>query len=339
MQSITIGMDVSKSVFQLHGVDEEGAVVVQKRLRRSRLLDFFSSLPPCLVALEACASAHHWGRELVALGHEVRLIPPAYVKPYVKRGKTDAADAEAICEAVLRPSMRFVGLKSCDDQAAMSLHRTRSQLVRQRTQLINLLRSQMAEFGLVAPQGMAGVITLVASLEDTQDRSLPGQARFALGTVARQIAALTGEIKDLEKAIRAHAKSNDLACRLQTIPGIGPITASALVARVPDAAAFISGRHFAAWLGLTPKAHDSGLKHRRGPISKMGDRYLRQLLVIGATSTLRQVHKKPSDPLRAHLSRLMKTKPARLATVAAANKCARIIWAMMKSGETYRLAG
>ena len=339
MQSITIGMDISKSVFQLHGIDEQGTVVIRKRLRRGRLLSFFANLPSCVVGIEACATCHHWARELIDLGHEVRLVPPAYVKPYVKRGKTDAADAEAICEAILRPGMRFVPVKSVESQSALCLHRTRSQLMRQRTRLINLLRAQMAEFGIVVAQGVARIKELAKTLLDPEETRVTELARTALLPVLTQIDLLTNQIKELDKAIKTHARQDQTARALMTLPGVGPVTASAVAATVPDPTSFKSARHFAAWLGLTPKAHDSGLKHRRGPISKMGNRYLRQLLVLGATSLLRRTKSAQNDRYLAFINRLKAAhKPARQITVAAANKCARMMWALMARNETYRAA-
>ena len=339
MQVSTIGLDLAKSVFQVHGVDEAGAVTVRRKLRRAQVLPFFAGLGRCLVGLEACAGAHHWARELVALGHEVRLIPPTYVKAYVRRQKNDAADAAAICEAVSRPSMRFVPVKTPDAQAVLMLHRTRTLLVRQRTMLVNALRAHLCELGHVAPQGRAGLSSLVALVEKRfEEAGVPAVAQPALSCLARQIGLLNKEIGEIERAIRAEHAANEASRRLATIPSIGPLIASAIVATVPDASVFRSGREFAAWLGLTPRQNSSGGKARLGAISKKGDRYLRSLLVVGATSLLRG-RGALSPEHRAWLERLLATKPARLASVALANKIARIAWAVLVNGTAYRRGG
>ena len=335
MKPITIGLDIAKSVFHLHGVDAAGAVVLRKRLRRGDVVGFFSGLEPCLIGIEACGGAHHWGRELRALGHEVRLLPPAYVTPYVKRGKNDAVDAAAICEAVSRPSMRFVPVKSRAQQAALVPHRTRDLLVRQRTMLINSLRSLMAEFGMVAPRGRGRLGELVARLEAAEEGCIPGSARGLLLELVEAIKALSGRIARAEKAIVAAARGDTTARRLMTVPGVGPITASAIVATLGDAGRFRNGRHFAAWLGLVAKQNSTGGKPRLGRISKMGDRYLRKLLVLGATARLRAVQREQS-PLAQWTRALLARRPARLVTLALANKTARILWALMARGETYR---
>ena len=319
MKPITIGLDIAKSVFHVHGVDAAGAVVLRKRLRRREVVGFFAALEPCLIGIEACGGAHHWGRELSALGHEVRLLPPAYVTPYVKRGKNDAVDAAAICEAVGRPSMRFVPVKSRAQQGALVPHRTRDLLVRQRTMLINSLRSLMAEFGVVAPRGRGRLGELVAQLEAAEEEHIPSSARVMLLDLVEAIEALDARIARAEKAIVAAARADATARRLMTVPGVGPITASAIVATLGDASRFRNGRHFAAWLGLVAKQSSTGGRPRLGRISKMGDRYLRKLLVLGATARLRAVG-----------------RPARLVTLAMANKTARILWALMARGETYR---
>ena len=309
MQITTIGLDLAKSVFQVHGIDATGQAVVRKSLRRSQMLPFFAKLPPCLVGIEACGTSHHWARELIKLGHEVRLMPPAYVKPYVKRGKTDAADAEAVCEAVTRPTMRFVPVKSPAQQAALSMHRTRDLLVKQRTQLINMIRGLLAEFGVDIPKGLERALLMARRIVD-------GKAP---------------EDHDLAVWLRG----NDVARRLMAIPGIGPVGATALAASVTDPQQFRSGRQFAAWLGLTPLQKSSGGKERLGRISKMGDKYLRKLLIVGMTSLVRRAKYNPGkiDP---RLADLLARKPTRVATVAMANKTARVIWAIMARGETYR---
>ena len=285
-QLTTIGLDIAKNVFQLHGVDAAGNVLLRKQLRRGDVLRFFSGLSPCLVGMEACATAHYWARELVKLGHTVRLMPPAYVKPYVKRGKTDAADAEAIAEAVTRPTMRFVAVKTAEQQAVLMLHRVRDLLVRQRTMLINALRGHLAEFGIIAARGPGGVTAAIVALHEMQD-SMPVLARVALHGLVDQLRIVRDEVVKVEKRIVAQHRADDASRRLATIPGIGPITASAIAAAVPDATLFKSGRQFAAWLGLTPRTHSSGGKERLVGITKQGDGYIRRLLVIGATAVIR----------------------------------------------------
>jgi len=330
-----IGLDLAKNVFQVHAISAEGQPVIRRQLRRAEVLKFFAKLDPCLVGMEACASAHYWGREIVALGHQVRLMPPAYVKPYVKRGKTDAADAEAICEAVTRPTMRFVALKSEEQQAALMLHKTRDLLVRQRTMLINALRAHLGEYGIVKAQGPAGVSSLLALVQEALG-AIPAHARSALCSIVTQFRALDREIDHLEKQILDWHRNDEVSQRLATVPGIGPITASAIAATVPDASIFRSGRQFAAWLGLTPRPHSSGGKERLGCITKQGDGYLRRLLVVGATAVMRMTRKDLAK--QPWLAKLLATKPAKLASVALANKTARIAWVIMSRGEVYRPA-
>jgi len=330
-----IGLDIAKSAFQVHGVDASGQTVVRRKLGRGQVKRFFSQLPACVVGLEACGTAHYWARELQARGHEVRLVPPSYVKAYVKRGKNDAVDAAAICEAAGRPSMHFVPVKSAEQQAALSVHRTREMLVKQRTMLINTLRSQLAEFGIVAPKGRDGVSRLIAVLHDPQEDRLPELARQALLELAGAIEALEPRLRRIEKMIRAWVRDIPLARLLMTIPGVGPITAAAFLAAVGNPAAFRNGRHFAAWLGLVARQHSTAGKPRLGRISRMGDRYLRKLLVLGATSRLKVVNT-GTTPLDAWTRRLLERKPRRLVTVALANKTARILWAVMASGQPYR---
>lgn len=332
---ITVGVDLAKNVFQVHAIDAHGKVVIRRQLRRAEVLKFFSSMPPCLVGMEACASAHHWGREILALGHEVRLMPPTYVKPYVKRGKTDAADAEAICEAVTRPTMRFVAVKSLEQQAVLMLHKTRDLLVRQRTALINALRAHLSEYGIVTSKGPGGVTALMKLLHEEQEK-LPVHARSALHTIGAQLRSLASEVDRLENQILAWHRADDTSRRLSTIPGIGPITASAIAAAVPDASLFRSGRQFAAWLGLTPRPHSSGGKERLGGISKQGDGYLRKLLVVGATAVMRMARKDPSR--QPWVAQLLARKPVKIATVGLANKTARIAWAVMTRNEVYAAA-
>ncbi len=335
MHITTIGIDLAKSVFQLHGVDAEDKVVVKKKLRRGAVLDFLAKLEPCLIGMEACATSHHWAREIAALGHEVRLIPPAYVKPYVKRQKNDAADAEAICEAVTRPSMRFVPVKSAAQQGVLVLHRSRDLLMRQRTMLLNAIRAHMAEFGIIAAQGPRNVMGLIGELRDNEEIGLPDIARSALLALAAQLDAKGDEIRIIERRLMAWHRADKTSQRLQTIPGVGLITATALAASVTDPSVFKSGRQFAAFLGLVPRQNSSGGKERLGRISKMGDGYLRKLLVIGSTSVIRRADSNTSAT-GVWVRSLLERKPARVVTVAMANKTARIAWAVMARGETYR---
>ena len=331
-QVVTIGLDIAKSLFQVHGVDAEGQVVVRRQVRRAELLKFFGKQPACLVGIEACASGHHWARELSGLGHRVRLMPPSYVKPYVKRQKNDAADAEAICEAVTRPTMRFVEVKSPEQQSIMVLHRVRQMLMRQRIQLSNAIRGHMAEFGLVAPIGREGLQSLVALAEG--DGRVPEEAGVCLGLLASQLQLVNAQILDADRRIRASARSTEVGRRLMTIPGVGPLLASALVAAVPDPSAFKRGRDLAAWIGLVPKQNSSGGKERLGGITKAGDRYLRQLLVIGALAVVRYAER--NGTRRPWLVQLLARRTTKVATVALANKTARMAWAVMTSGESYR---
>lgn len=331
----TVGIDLAKSVFQVHAIDAAGGVIVSRAVRRGGFLQLLSRFPSCLIGMEACASSHHWARELTKLGHTVRLIPPAYVKAYVRRQKNDAADAAAICEAVTRPSMRFVPIKTCDQQAVLMLHRTRALLVSQRTALICALRGHMAEFGIVAPVGPRNVAPLLDILADETDGRLPALARQALKPLARRMAMLALEIERLDRHLTGWHRSSDVSRRLATIPGIGVITATALAATIGDPAMFRSGREFAAFLGLVPKQTSSGGKERLGRISKMGDRYLRSLLVVGATAVLRHA-KAGGSSSRVWAQGLMTHKPFKVVAVALANKTARIAWAVMARGEVFR---
>jgi transposase len=334
MKVSTVGLDLAKNVFQVHGIDDIGKVLVRRSLRRRQMIPFFRKLEPCLVGMEACGTSHFWARELEALGHEVRLMPPAYVKPYVKRGKTDAGDAEAICEAVTRPTMRFVAIKSPEQQSVLALHRTRGLLIRQRTQLVNMIRAQLAEFGIVLAKGIQHALKLVDRLLEGAAIDIPPLARRVVIVLAERIRDLGAWIGELEKDLKASSRDNEVVRRLRTIPGIGPITASALAASVTDPHGFRSARQFAASLGLTPRADSSGGKERMGRISKMGDRYLRCLLVNGMTSQLQAVRRKPE----AHpwVIGLLATKPNKLVAVAMANKAARIAWVVMTRGQVYR---
>lgn len=334
MQVNTIGLDIAKNVFQVHGIDGEGRPVLCRKVRRDRLVKLFESIEPCLIGMEACATAHHWARQLTALGHQVKLMPPAYVKAYVKRNKNDAADAEAICEAVRRPTMRFVPVKSADAQSILMLHRARHLLVRQRTAQVSAMRAHLAEYGVVAPKGITHVRDLLTVLESGASM-LPDLARQTLIIIAQMIDALSRQIRNIEVELLAWHRASAVSQRLESIPGIGFITASALAATVGDARAFRSGRQFAAWLGLVPRQNSSGGKDRMGGISKMGDRYLRHLLVVGATAIVRYTRRK-ATAVSVWASRLLERKPARLVTVAVANKMARIAWAVMARQETYR---
>jgi transposase len=335
MNATTIGIDIAKSVFQVHGVDAAGQVTVTKKLRRAEVMRFFEVIPPCLVGMEACATAHFWAREISALGHQVRLMPPNYVKAYLRRQKNDAADAEAICEAVTRPTMRFVPIKSAERQGVLVLHRTRELLVRQRTMLINAIRGHCAEFGIIAPQGARRASELVEQIRQAQAAELPELARSALLRLADQLDALAAEIHGLERRLLAWHRQDQASQRLATIPGIGIITATALAAAVTDAGLFRSGREFAAFLGLVPRQNSSGGKDRLGRISKMGDGYLRKLLVVGATSVIRRARTSTSASA-SWINSLLERRPARVVTVAMANKNARIAWAVLKRGEVYR---
>jgi len=329
-----IGLDLAKNVFQVHGVDADGAVALRQRLTRARLVKLFGKLPPCLVGIEACATSHYWARELIALGHEVKLMPAQYVKPYVKRGKNDAADAEAICEAVTRPTMRFVGIKTPEQQSAMMLHRVRLILSRQRTQLSNALRAHMAEFGIVAPIGRGGLDRLLDVIADAVDGRIPAEVRACLEMLVAQLGIVKAQIVDNDRQIMASARSTELGRRLMEIPSVGPLLASAIVATVPDPAIFRSGRNLAAWIGLVPRQNSSGGKERLGGITKAGHCYLRQMLIVGAMVVVRYAERNGAK--RPWLVQLLARRKAKVAAVALANKTARTIWAMMVSGERYR---
>jgi transposase len=293
MHVTTIGLDIAKNVFQVHGIDAAEKVVVRKQLRRSQVMAFFEALAPCLVGMEACATAHYWARELTKFGHEVRLMPAKDVKAYVKRNKNDAADAEAICEAVRRPTMRFVRIKSAEQQGQLMQHRTRDLLMRQRTQVINALRAHLAELGITAAQGREGLKELLAVIADERDERLPIDARASLIVLAAQLQALQTLIGSLEKRIIAQHRANEASKRLESIPGIGIVGATAIAASLTDPKAFRSGRDFAAWIGLVPRQDSTGGKHKLGPISKQGDRYLRRILVVGAHAVLRRAKQSP----------------------------------------------
>ena len=335
MQITTIGFDIAKNVFQVHGIDAAERVVVRKQIRRGQLMKFFEALPPCLVGLEACATAHYWARELTKLGHEVRLMPAKDVKAYVKRNKNDAADAEAICEAVRRPSMRFVPVKSAEQQGQLMQHRTRDLLMRQRTQVINALRAHLAELGITAAQGREGIRDLLAIIADDGDARLPIDARASLIVLAAQLQAIQTLIGSMEKRIIARHRSSEASKRLQTIPGIGILGASTIATMVTDPKAFRSGRDFAAWVGLVPRQDSTGGKRKLGPISKQGDRYLRRILVVGAHAVLKRARLHPQK--YPWLTQLLARRPFKVVAIALANKMARVAWALLAKGETYRV--
>jgi transposase len=330
----TVGLDLAKTVFQVHGADGEGRPMLRRKMRRGQVLKFFAGLSPCLVGLEACASAHYWAREIGALGHEVRLIPPQYVRPFVKTNKNDAADAEAICEALVRPTMHFAQVKSAQQQSVLMLHRARELLVRQRTMVINALRGHCAEFGVVAAQGAAKVEALVAMIEDAGDARLPSMAREALGSLVGQLRSAQARIKELEASLMIWHRSSEASRRLATIPGVGVITATALVATIGDGSQFRSGRQLSAWLGLVPRQHSSGGKDRLGRISKRGDGYLRRLLVHGARTVLRWRRARPQTQ-SPWVNGLLARRPANVVLVAMANKTARVVWAMMRDRQGF----
>jgi len=335
MQVITIGIDLAKNVFQVHGVDANDKVVFNKPLRRSQVLPFFAKLGPCLIGMEACASAHYWGRELKKLKHNVRLMPAKDVKAYVKRNKNDAVDSAACCEAVGRPTVRTVPVKTPEQQAQLMQHRVRDLLIRQRTQAINALRSHLGELGIVAPQGYEGLRVLLAIVADSSDTRLPEHARASLSALVAQIASCQAQIGAIDKLLLAQHRKNADSKRLETIPSIGVLGASAIVATVPDATIFKRGRDFAAWIGIVSREDSTGGKQRLGPISKQGDRYLRRILIVGAFAVLRQARAHPEK--YPWVTQLLARKPAKVVAVAIANKTARIAWAVLTKKEIYRV--
>jgi len=336
MQTVTtIGLGIAKSVFQVHGVDAAGEVVVRRQLKRRQVIAFFQMLPSCLVGMEACASSHYWSRELQALGHSVRLMPAAYVKPYVKRQKNDATDAEAICEAVTRPNMRFVATKTPERQSGLVLHRTRHLFIRQQTAVINSIRAHLAEFGIVAPIGRNGVEELLNVVADASDKRLPNVARACVAALGAQLRMMKTQILEFDRMIRAWHRSSEMSMRLDHCPGVGPALATALVATVAAPKAFRSGRNFSAWIGIVPRQHSSGGKDRLGSMRKRGERYLRGLFVAGALAVIRyaKIHGTQHRPW---LTALLARRPTKVAAVALANKIARMAWAMMAKGERYK---
>ena len=333
MQPTIIGLDLAKHVFQVHGAAADGQVVLRRQVRRSELLRFFRALPPCLVGMEACASAHYWARQLSALGHTVRLMPATFVKPYAKRGKSDAIDAEAICEAVTRPTMRFVPIKSVEQQSVVMLHRTRDLLVRQRTMLVNALRGHLGEFGVIGPKGISRLPDLLALASSTPVCELPDLARECIELLLAQIEDLQRRVSMIDRSITEWHRTNDVSRRLQTIPGVGVISATAIAALVADAGTFRSSRQFAAWIGLAPRLSGTGGKVQLGRISKAGNRYLRRLLTLGATSLVHYARRSPQK--WAWITALLARRPTRVVITAVANKLARIIWAVLGSGESF----
>lgn len=329
----TIGLDLAKKVFQIHGVDMQGNVVVARQLRRKEVLAYFTKLPACLVGIEACGSAHYWAREIAKLGHTVKLMPPKYVKAYVKRGKTDAGDAAAICEAVTRPSMTFVPVKSVEQQGLAILHSARSLLISQRTQLINAMRGHLSEFGIVAERGLLGLAELAEIVREESDKRLPVMARGTLLVVVQQIESTSAEIARLDAALRKENKASELGPRLETVPSIGPVIASALRARVVDPKLFENGRHLSAWIGIVPENDSTGGKVKQKGLSKKGDRYLRSLLVNGAMAVVRQAQVRPDK--HPWVTKLLGRMSVKQAAIAIANKTARIAWAIMVKGGTY----
>ena len=337
MQVTTIGLDIAKNVFQVHGVDQHGKVVLRKRLSRGKVLMFFANLPRCMIGLEACGGAHYWARELTKLGHEVRLMPPQYVRPYVKTNKHDAADAEACCEAVQRPGMRFVPVKNEQQQSLLMLHRIRDRLIAERTGTINAIRGHMAEFGMVAAQRDAGLKALIAIIADGDDARLPALARELLVLQLEHLRQIEARIAALDGRLVRQARDDEACRRLTEAPGIGPVIATAMVATVGNARLFSSGRSFAAWLGLTPRQHATGGKERLLGISKRGDGYLRRQLMHGARSLVRLAQGREGHPW-AWINALLARRPFNVVVAAVANKLARMIWAMLSRGEAYRAA-
>lgn len=336
MKITTIGIDLAKSVFQVHGADAHGKVLIRKQLRRDQVAPFFANLPPCLIGMEACGSAHHWARKLQALGHTVRLMAPQFVKPYVKTNKNDAADAQAICEAVARPTMRFVAIKTAEQQSVLALHRARQGFVKARTAQANQIRGLLAEFGLTLPQGIHHLATRVPQLIEDASNELTGPFRLLIQCLLDHLKALDRQVGELEVQIKAWHRANPASSKLEKVPGIGPITASALVASMGDVKHFRNGRQVAAWLGLVPKQHSSGGKPMLLGMSKRGDSYLRTLLIHGARAVILQAQRKAGE--HSWLLKLIQRRNANVAAVALANKNARIVWALLAHDREFRAA-
>ena len=334
VQPATVGLDIAKNVFHAYGVDAQGQKVLSRKLRRVQVEAFFAKLDPCLIGIEACATAHHWARLLKRMGHQVRLIPPAYVKPYVKTQKNDEADAEAICEAVTRPNMRFAEIKTVEQQSALVLHRTRAMLIKHRTRMGNTIRAHLAEFGITESIGREGLSRLIDRITAGEDERITEVTRRAMLPLVEQYRLLQDQILDLDRQVLAWHRSSDVSKRLATIPGIGPLTASALVASVGDASHFKNGRSFAAFIGLVPRQSSTGGKERLGRISKRGDHYLRWLLVVGGLAVIRYAQRHGTK--RPWLLKLLQRRKSKIAAVAMANKMARIAWVLMTRGGEYR---
>ena len=334
MKITTVGVDIAKTVFQVHGVDEQGAPVLRKQLKRGQVLRLFANLTPCVIGMEACRGAHHWARQLQKLGHTVRLMAPQFVKPYVKTNKNDMADAEAICEAVSRPTMRFVPMKNGEQQAVLALHRARQGFVRARTAQANQIRGLLEEYGIVIPQGICHISKRLPGILEDGESDLPGLFRRLLQRLGEHLKQLDLQVRELDSQILLWHRQHEGSCRLAQIPGIGPLTASALVASIGDAKSFENSRQLAAWMGLVPRQHSSGGKTLLLGISKRGDGYLRMLLVHGARSVLRVAERK-ADYGTSWIAGLVKRRHPNIAAVALANKNARIVWAMLKHERNY----
>jgi transposase len=334
MQITTIGIDLAKAVFQVHGVDAHGKTVLKKQLKRTQVAEFFANLPPCLIGMEACGSTHYWARKLQAFGHTVRLMAPQFVKPYVKTNKNDAADAEAICEAVTRPTMRFVPVKHVEQQAVLAVHRVRQGLVKARTAQANQIRGLLSEFGLTIPQGIAHISKLVPEMLDNAGDEVPGVFRELMQRLLDHLKDLDQQVGELERQIRTWHRSHALSCKLEKVPGIGPITATALVASIGDAKQFANGRQLAAWLGLVPRQHSTGGKSNLLGISKRGDCYLRTLLIHGARAVILATERKLTT--QGWLVRLLDRRHENVAAIALANKTARIVWALLAYEREFR---
>ncbi|MFL9939526.1 IS110 family RNA-guided transposase [Paraburkholderia graminis] len=334
MKITTVGIDLAKNVFAVHGVNEHGRAVLRKVLKRNQITPFFTNLPVCVVGMEACASAHHWARKLQAMGHTVRLIAPQFVKPYVKTNKNDAADAEAICEAVTRPNMRFVPIKSTEQQSVLSLHRARQTFVRARTAQANQIRGLLGEFGIVVPQGIANLVRGVPALLEDACNELVGSFRLLIQRLMDHLKELDRQVRELETQIQSWHRNDEASCRLASVPGIGPLTASALVATIGDAKSFANGRQLAAWIGLVPRQHSSGGKNVLLGISKRGDTYLRTLLIHGARAIMHAAER--AQHRNAWLHGLLQRRNTNVVTVAVANKNARIVWALLTRGREFQ---